>query len=97
MTQANDTAKSIRCPQCNSSRLARYGVTPAGKQKYRCLECRRQFVAGSDHLLDPEKKAVVMRLLEAGVEPARIREAIPEISLRWLYELRKRLRRDRQK
>jgi len=37
-----------------------------------------------------------MRLIEAGVEPAKIREAIPDISLRWVYELRRRLKRDRQ-
>jgi len=77
----------------------RYGKTDAGLQKYRCLEggCRRQFVPGSDHLLDPDKKAVALRLLEAGVAPAKIREGIPEISLRWLYELRKRLKRDQQR
>lgn len=97
MAQANNQAEGIRCPKCGSSRLARYGMTPAGKQKYRCLECRRQFVTGTDHLLGPEKKTVVMRLLEADVEPTKIREAIPDISLRWIYELRRRLKRDRQR
>jgi hypothetical protein len=51
-------------------------------------------VPGSDHLLDPDKKAIVLSLLAAGVEPNKIREAIPEISIRWIYELRKRVRRD---
>ncbi|HOS78153.1 MAG TPA: hypothetical protein PL061_12875 [Syntrophales bacterium] len=88
--------KPLACPKCHSTSLLKWGLGASGRQKYRCALCRRQFVAGSDHFLEPEKKAVVMRLIEAGVEPAKIREAIPDISLRWVYELRRRLKRDRQ-
>lgn len=89
--------KPLACPKCQGTSLLKWGTGAAGRQKYRCAMCGRQFVAGSDHLLDPEKKAVVMRLLEADVEPTKIREAIPDISLRWLYELRRRMTRDRQR
>jgi len=85
-----------RCPNpgCGGERLQRWGKSSTGRQKYRCRDCGRQFVPGSDHLLDPDKKAIVLSLLAAGVEPNKIREAIPEISIRWIYELRKRVRRD---
>ena len=86
------TLEHLSCPQCRGSKLSRYGKTAAGRQKYRCLNpaCRRQFVYGSDHLLDPETKKIVMNLLSAGVEPVQIHRAVPEVSLRWIYELRRR-------
>jgi transposase-like protein len=79
-----------------------YGKTAAGRQKYLCrslsrktadgrpFECRRQFVAGSEHRIDPAKKQIARDLLAQGVSPKKIKAAVPEISVRWLYELRKR-------
>lgn len=82
----------IRCPKCGGFGLGKYGKTPASLQKYRCLKsgCGRQFVAGSDHLIDPEKKKIVIALLAQGTPPKKIEKAVPGISLRWIYELRRR-------
>jgi len=33
---------TLSCPYCGSERLVKYGVTPNGKQRYRCGACRRQ-------------------------------------------------------
>jgi transposase-like protein len=84
----------VRCPDCGSGRLCRYGKTEAGKQKYRCLEpnCHRQFVAGSDHLMSRETRKLVEGLLAQDIHPKKIASAIPGISLRWLCELRRRMK-----
>lgn len=87
----------VRCPDCGGSKLQRYGTTKAGRQKYRCRDergagCRRQFVAGSLHLIDPEKKKIAQALLAQGIKPKKIHVAVPEISRRWLYELKRRSR-----
>jgi transposase-like protein len=86
--------ESVNCPACKGNELQRYGKTKAGLQKYRCLapRCRRQFVAGSTHLIDPEKKKIVQDLLGQGIPPKKIKAAVPEISVRWLYELRRKVR-----
>jgi transposase-like protein len=82
----------INCPKCGSARLERYGKTSAGLQKYRCLlpDCRRQFVAGSEHLIDADIKNIVLQLLAQQVPPTRIKRAVAGISLRWIYELKRR-------
>jgi len=82
-----------KCPTCGRDRLTRYGRTKAGLQKYRCLSasCGRQFVAGSEHRVDPEQKRVALGLLSNGVPPKTIAKAMPGISRRWLYELRRRI------
>jgi len=92
-----DAETTPACPGCSSTSLLRWGRGAAGRQKYRCRDCGRQFVPGSEHLLEPAKKAIVLNLISAGVEPSKIREAIPDISLRWIYELRRRMNRDRQR
>jgi len=89
----------IGCPECSGTRLARYGKTLAGKQKYKCGDpkCRHQFVADSDHLIDPTVKDRVIKLLSANVHPTQIAEAETGISLRWIYELRRRMKNDRRR
>ena len=84
--------EGVICPDCKGTKLSKYGKTPAGLQKYRCLnqECCRQFVFGSDHLIDAEKKKMVIALLAEGTPPKKIEKAIPGISLRWIYEFRRR-------
>ena len=83
----------VICPDCRGVRLEKYGKTAAGLQKYRCLAatCRRQFVDGSRHLIDREVKARIVALLKAGTTPAQVKEAWPNISLRWIYSLRRKL------
>ena len=83
------------CPDCKGTRLQRYGKTAAGLQKYRCLDefgrkCRRQFVAGSTHLIDPGKKKIILALLAQDTPPKKIKAAVEGISLRWIYALRRR-------
>ena len=88
--------ESESCPDCKGTRLQRYGKTSAGLQKYRCLDehgtgCRRQFVSGSDHLIDPEKKKAILALLRQMISPKTIAAVYPEVSKRWIYELKKRI------
>jgi len=90
---------NISCPECKGTRLAKYGKTAAGKQKYKCyaLACRHQFVADSDHLVNPEVKDRVIKLLTAKVHPTQIAKAEEGISLRWIYELRRRMKNDQRR
>jgi len=32
---------TLRCPYCQSEQLVKYGITPNGKQRYRCQTCGR--------------------------------------------------------
>ena len=86
------------CPGCKGIKLTRYGKTTAGHQKFRCLVpgCRRQFVAGSDHLVDPTEKATVEGLLKEGVSPGKIARAMSGISRRWIYKLARRMKQCRK-
>ncbi len=83
----------VKCPGCGSELLQKYGKTPAGKQKYRCMQenCRRQFVAGSTHRIDQGVKDIVIGLLKQNVSPAKISKSVPGISLRRIRELRREI------
>lgn len=97
------TMSEICCPDCQGNKLQKYGTNKTGLQKYRCMnpKCRRQFVAGSDHRVDEKTKALVKQLLAKNIDPRAIAEALipvdnqeakPPISLRWIYELRRRMK-----
>jgi transposase-like protein len=88
--------EDIRCPQCGGSGLEKYGKTSSGKQKYRCINtgCGRQFVAGSNYFIDSKIKNIIKQLLLDKVPPKKIAAAVPEISLRWIQELRRRMKND---
>ncbi len=58
------------------------------------MACKRQFVAGSDHLIDRAKKETILDLLSQGVKPKIIKNAVKGVSIRWIYELKRRPRRD---
>ncbi|MBN1545724.1 MAG: IS1 family transposase [Syntrophaceae bacterium] len=62
----------VTCPKCGGRKLEKYGKTKVGKQKYRCLRCRRQFVPGSAHLLDPEIKRIVEKSLAENIRPKKV-------------------------
>ena len=87
-----NVSEHVRCPDCRGDRLIKYGKTKRGLQKYRCLDvkCRRQFVAGSEHTLDPLTKEAAMKLIKSRVPPGTIAQALPDISLRWINELKRR-------
>ncbi|HEX8492450.1 MAG TPA: IS1 family transposase [Pyrinomonadaceae bacterium] len=36
--------KEITCPRCSRGNIIKHGTTRAGKQRYRCKHCRRQFI-----------------------------------------------------
>lgn len=101
MADENGKGMTLSCPACHGTRLIKYGRTAAGLQKYRCeaASCRHQFVAGSDHLVDQETKQLVMRMLAAGIDPKKIHQALPEgeISLGWIYKLRRKMRADERR
>jgi transposase-like protein len=85
------------CPTCRGTRLERYGKTAAGLQKHRCLVpgCRRQFVGGSDHLIDRGTRAIAENLLLEGISPAKVAKALEgKISARWIYELARRMKQN---
>lgn len=40
----------LKCPRCNSKQLYKFGKDPkTGKQKYRCINCKRQFRLGDGY------------------------------------------------
>lgn len=87
----------LSCPDCEGTRLEKYGRTRAGLQKYRCLNAAghpsgrpRQLVPGSRHIIDAKTKSAVVSLLAGNTKPEAIKAAFPEIPLRWIYELRRR-------
>ena len=92
----------VICPDCQGTRLEKYGKTKAGLQKYRCLDpgCRRQFVVGSDHNVADKTKVLVNQLLAENIKPRAIAKALtipdsdtkPPISLRSIYELKRRMK-----
>jgi transposase-like protein len=97
MSTANEIERTPICPACGSFKLAKNGKTPAGLQKFRCLDgrnigCHRQFVAGSDHAVNPVIRSIVVKLLAGKVKPGTIHKAVPGISPRWIYELKRRIR-----
>ncbi|HUJ90479.1 MAG TPA: topoisomerase DNA-binding C4 zinc finger domain-containing protein [Syntrophorhabdales bacterium] len=49
-----DEPKAL-CPNCGSPAVYRYGRTRAGKQRFICLMCGRQFIPGSERHF-PDKR-----------------------------------------
>jgi transposase-like protein len=90
----NDDLNAAICPECNGRRLVRYGRTKAGLQKYRCLdvECHRQFVSGSKHRIDPDRKQIALNMLAENVPLRTVSRIMPDISRRYLSELRRRMK-----
>ncbi len=52
---------ALRCPYCQSEQLVKYGMTPNGKQRYRCRTCGRQHREnpGSNAYSDAEREIVL--------------------------------------
>lgn len=49
-TECSISEMSLLCPSCSGSAIYRFGFSPAGKQKYLCLLCSRQFVVNPDRI-----------------------------------------------
>lgn len=55
---------SLICPDCESIRIKKNGLTHYGKQNYKCTVCNRQFVEeGKSWFISKERKALVNKLL----------------------------------
>ena len=52
---------TVMCPYCASDQLIKYGVTPNGKQRYRCGSCGRQHRAnpGSNAYTEAERETIL--------------------------------------
>ena len=72
------------CPQCQSHSTTKYGHTHSGKQRYRCVDCGRQFVENPARSpISPETCQLIDRLLLERLSLAGIARATG-VSLRWL-------------
>jgi len=77
------------CPECKGQQVTRNGKLSDGRQNFKCKSCGRQFIEHPKRRrIDPEIKAIIMRLIAEDVSPAKIARAIPLISKRWVYELK---------
>jgi transposase-like protein len=90
-------AAEIRCPDCEGTTV-RNGLQ-GGRQRYRCIDCRRQFIPGSGRTVSTDVKRLVLRMIETGIKTPKIYAAVngdgsgKKISLRWIYELKRRMER----
>ena len=52
---------ALRCPYCQSEQLVKYGMTPNGKQRYRCRTCGRQHREnpGSNAYSEAERETIL--------------------------------------
>jgi hypothetical protein len=77
---------NIACSHCHSKTIRKNGSTSAGKQKYECLSCRKQFVEDPQNKLIPEdlKERIRRSLLERVSLEGICR--IFDVSMPWLLE-----------
>jgi insertion element IS1 protein InsB len=55
--------KEITCPRCSRGNVIKHGTTRAGKQRYRCRRCRRQFITDyTNRGHDPEVRRLIVPL-----------------------------------
>jgi hypothetical protein len=54
----------MNCPKCNSTEIVKNGRTHYAKQRFRCQECRRQFVENpSRQPIDAVTRSLIDKLL----------------------------------
>jgi insertion element IS1 protein InsB len=75
---------NLHCPRCGLSHIKRNGHTSYGEQNYQCLECRREFVADSQHIGE-ETRQLIRRLLLERLSLGGICR-VTGVSLRWLLD-----------
>ena len=74
----------MECPQCQGDRCVKNGQTHYGKQRYRCKDCGRQFVEGSQYQhISQETKDLIDRLLLERISLAAIAR-VTGVSIRWI-------------
>ena len=62
-----------------------YGHTHHGKQRYRCNDCQRQFVATNDHWIDAKTRQYIEGLLRERISLRAICRAM-QVSMTWLID-----------
>ncbi len=72
------------CPQCNSKKNVKNGRTHYGKQRFKCLNCGRQFVESPTRQpIDSSTRELIDKLLQEKISLAAI-VRITGVSPRWL-------------
>lgn len=72
------------CPNCTSARSVKNGRIHTGKQRFKCLECRRQFVEQpTKKVIDAATRELIDRLLLERISLAGIARAV-QVSETWL-------------
>jgi len=75
---------SLNCPKCQSQQFTKYGHTHYGKQRYRCLDCGRQFVENPTRQpISAETRGLIDKLLKERLALAGIAR-VTGVSERWL-------------
>lgn len=74
------------CPNCTSERSVKNGRIHTGKQRYKCLQCGRQFVEQpSKKVIDRATRELIDRLLLERISLAGIARAA-QVSETWLQQ-----------
>lgn len=74
----------MECPDCKSMSIAKNGYSPAGKQKYKCMNCHKQFVENPiSRMISDEKKTLIDALLLERISLRGIGRTV-KVSLTWL-------------
>lgn len=74
----------MNCPKCNSSNIVKNGHTHYGKQRFRCQECKRQFVENPTRQpIDETTRSLIEKLLKERLALAAIAR-VTGVSERWL-------------
>ena len=74
------------CPNCTSARTVKNGRIHTGRQRFKCLECGRQFVEQpTKKVIDSATRALIDRLLLERLSLAGIARAA-QVSETWLQQ-----------
>lgn len=74
----------MKCPKCDSKNKSKNGRTHYGKQRFKCLDCGRQFVEGASRQPIPQTtRDLIDKLLLERLSLAAI-VRITGVSPRWL-------------
>lgn len=74
------------CPNCTSAQAVKNGRIHTGKQRFKCLECGRQFVlAPTKKVIDLATRELIDRLLLERISLAGIARVV-QVSETWLQQ-----------
>jgi transposase-like protein len=74
----------MNCPKCQSAQIIKYGHTHYGKPRFRCQECKRQFVLNATRQpIEQATRQLIDKLLLERLALAAI-PRVTGVSERWL-------------